>query len=148
MALRSKFIARRQNNRAMTKSKTIIASGTNQIASKPHGVMTTWIPSTTKVTGNPTPMIRPGEHQTHGGVLQSLRLGDGIGRRRGHGSCMKPAILSAIMMVGALVLPPTRVGITEASTTRSPCRPRTRQRWSTTAIGSLSGPILQVPTGW
>src|ERR1700730_18659677 len=68
-------------------------------------------------------------------------------RRHGHGSCMKAATRSAIIMVGALVLPPTSVGITEASTTRSPCRPRTRQRWSTTAIGSLAGPILQVPTG-
>src|SRR5262249_31293581 len=62
-------------------------------------------------------------------------------------SCMKPATRSAIMMVGALVLPPIRVGITEASTTRRPSSPRTRHWLSTTAIGSLSGPILQVPTG-
>jgi hypothetical protein len=57
------------------------------------------------------------------------------------------ATRSAIMMVGALVLPPIRLGITEASTTRRPSMPRTRHSWSTTAIGSLSGPILQVPTG-
>src|SRR3546814_976298 len=53
---------------------------------------------------------------------------------------------SAIMMVGALVLPVVSTGITEASTTRSPCRPRSRSRESTTAAGS--SPIRQVPTGW
>ena len=40
---------------------------------------------------------------------------------------MKAATRSAIMIVGALVLPPTRVGMTEASTTRRPSTPRTRQ---------------------
>lgn len=49
------------------------------------------------------------------------------------------------MMVGALVLPPMSVGITEASTTRSPYIPRSRNRGSTTARSSP--PILQVPTG-
>ena len=38
--------------------------------------------------------------------------------------------LSAIMMVGALVLPDIRSGITEASTTRRPSMPRTRKRAS------------------
>ena len=56
-------------------------------------------------------------------------------------------IFSAIMMVGALVLPPISVGITEASITRNPSRPITLNCESTTAIGSLATPILQVPTG-
>ena len=39
------------------------------------------------------------------------------------------------------------LGIAEASTTRRFSTPRTWKYWSTTAAGSLSGPILQVPTG-
>jgi len=59
---------------------------------------------------------------------------------------IQSAARSAIMMVGALVLPPISVGITEASTTRRPSMPCTRNFVSTTAIAST--PILQVPTGW
>src|SRR4051812_8896638 len=55
---------------------------------------------------------------------------------------------SPIMIAGALVLPPTTVGMIEASATRRQSMPLTRRRASTTAIGSLFGPILQVPTGW
>src|SRR4249919_770453 len=55
------------------------------------------------------------------------------------------AAFSPIMMVGALVLPPTKVGMIEASTTRRPSVPCTFSFASTTAIASL--PILQVPTG-
>src|SRR5262249_23227973 len=57
------------------------------------------------------------------------------------------APFSAIIMVGALVLPDVIVGITEASTTRSRWHPINRSRSSTTAVGSLSRPILAVPTG-
>ena len=50
------------------------------------------------------------------------------------------------MTVGAWVWPRVIRGITDASTTRSPSRPRTRSWQSTTAASSL--PMRQVPTGW
>ena len=56
------------------------------------------------------------------------------------------ATRSAIMMVGALVLPDVIVGITDASMTRSPARPWTRNCGSTTARVPL--PMAAVPTGW
>ena len=46
------------------------------------------------------------------------------------------------MMVGALVLPRTTVGITDASTTRRPSRP------STLRSGSTTEPMAQVDVGW
>ena len=59
---------------------------------------------------------------------------------------MRSAARSAIMTVGAWVWPRMIRGITEASTTRNPSRPRTRSSQSTTAASSL--PMRQVPTGW
>ena len=52
---------------------------------------------------------------------------------------------SAIIIVGALVLPRVTLGITDASTTRNFLIPCTRYCESTTAI--LSVPILQVLVG-
>ena len=49
------------------------------------------------------------------------------------------------MMVVQLVLARMTSGITDASATRRASMPWTRQCWSTTAMASLSGPILQVP---
>src|SRR5690606_7981099 len=59
---------------------------------------------------------------------------------------MKAAPCWAIMMEGELVLPDVMLGMMEASITRSPSTPYTRNCGSTTAIAST--PILQVPTGW
>ena len=55
------------------------------------------------------------------------------------------AIFSAIMMVGAFVLPETKVGMMDASTIRRACSPRTWADASTTAVASE--PMRQVPTG-
>ena len=57
------------------------------------------------------------------------------------------AAFSAIMITGALMLTPTRSGITEASTTRSPSIPKTCNPLWTTPLSTLSVPILQVPSG-
>ena len=51
------------------------------------------------------------------------------------------AMASTVAFRGALGI----TGMTEASATRSPASPCTRQCWSTTAKGSDAGPILQVP---
>src|SRR4029079_6418820 len=74
-----------------------------------------------------------------------------IGNRRKSGGAhalflMRSLPRSPIMIVGALVLPPMRVGMTDASTTRSAETPRTRNCGSTTAPSST--PIRHVPTGW
>src|SRR2546427_2201051 len=62
--------------------------------------------------------------------------------------CIQSAIRSAIMIVVALVLERVTLGMIEASTTRKPWIPCTRQYWSTTAMGSDAGPILHVPEVW
>ena len=55
---------------------------------------------------------------------------------------------SAIISTEALRLADGMVGMIEASTTRRPSRPRTRSWSSTTAVGSLSGAMRQVPMRW
>ena len=59
---------------------------------------------------------------------------------------MSPA-LSAIIMVGALMLPATTSGMTEASATRTFSSPITFRSGVTTLPASSAAPIRQVPTG-
>lgn len=67
-------------------------------------------------------------------------------RRLYRASCwIMSEAFSAIMIVGAFVLPEVKVGMIEASTTRRPDMPLKRRRSSTTDTSSW--PILQVPTG-
>ena len=61
--------------------------------------------------------------------LPDRRLGR---RQRGGLPRIRSAAFSAIMIVGAFRLPETMLGMIEASTTRSPSSPRTRQSGSTT----------------
>ena len=56
--------------------------------------------------------------------------------------------LSAIISVEALRLAEIIRGMIEASTTRRPCRPCTRNWSSTTAHLASAGPMRQVQPGW
>src|SRR6218665_2283654 len=61
-------------------------------------------------------------------------------------SCrIRSPAFSAIITMGALVLPETSVGIAEPSITRRPAMPCTRRRASTTASGGM--PMPQGATG-
>ena len=61
-------------------------------------------------------------------------------------SLMKSAARSPIIMQVRLVLAWATVGMIEASPIQRFSMPWTRRCWSTTAMGSDIGPILQVPT--
>ena len=57
---------------------------------------------------------------------------------------MNPAMRSPIIMVVTFVFALTQSGMMEASATLKPSNPWTLPYWSTTAMGSDAGPILQV----
>ena len=57
---------------------------------------------------------------------------------------IKSAIFSAMLITVTLILALTQSGIMEASPTLRLLAPRTFPYWSTTAIGSDSGPIFAV----
>ena len=116
----------------------------------------------------------PGSHLDNLGPLPAAILPLGGRPRSGYGnratvssevtastgsgaSGARPAIRSAARsasaITGALVFPRGRVGITDASTTRSPSTPRTRNWGSTTdawraACSGESPPMAHVPVGW
>ena len=61
---------------------------------------------------------------------------------------MNSETCSPIIIEGALVLARIQSCIMEASATRNPSRPCTLPYWSTTAVSSDEGPILQVAETW
>lgn len=80
-------------------------------------------------------------HGATGRVSAVESLGRGCGQGSHRPRRMKSAARSPIMIAGALVLPVTRVGMTEVSATRTLLNSRTRNCSSTTL------PIMQVPDG-
>src|ERR1700724_1642630 len=65
---------------------------------------------------------------------------------RGQPAAIQSTTRSPIMITVAWAPPDLGMrGITDASATHNPSMPLTLQYWSTTASGSASGPILQVP---
>src|SRR5581483_7479947 len=110
----------------------------------------------------------PTEHGSHRAGCQALATGARPHRADpppgGHGrlvtrpsaddrapqlaAATKSATRSPIMMHVKFVLACVTVGMVEASATQRLSIPWTRSVWSTTASGSLAGPITQVPTPW
>ena len=77
-------------------------------------------------------------------VLALIESAEGLAAARS----IISAHFSPIMMVGPFRLPLVTCGMMEESATRRASMPITRHSGSTTAIGSSTAPILQVPQGW
>ena len=95
-------------------------------------------------------VVADGRHKhrdvVDGAVSKTMQRLSWIRRSGGAGfPRIMSAAFSAIMITAALMLPPTRSGNTEASITRRPCVPCTRNSPSTTAISSA--PMRQLPAG-
>ena len=107
-----------------------------------------------KATHDSEAGAKPSQHllQDMGAFNQKLiEALKGNPNRKAHYYCVMVYVRYAddpqpIIAEGAWVLPLTRSGMIEASTTRRPSIPRTRSVGSTTARSST--PMRHVPTGW
>src|SRR6266704_3489200 len=84
-------------------------------------------------------------HRGLGSVRLLPRVMCGLRDARYLPALRKSATRSPIIIVVALVLARMQSGMIEASAIRRLSSPCTRPYWSTTAMGSAAGPILQVP---
>src|SRR3954463_15526385 len=85
-------------------------------------------------------------HQHSGRLFSVIRLVR-VAHAAGHRAETNSAQRLPIIMAGALVLPALMFGMAERSQTRNALTPRTRNRASSTAIGSPLVPMRHVPLG-
>ena len=99
---------------------------------------------------NATTPIDSGDRNAFTPLIPPFAKGEGAKAINGKLACqspspMKAATRSPITIDVTFVLARMQSGMIDASTTLRFWRPRTLPNWSTTAIGSDSGPILHVP---
>jgi pimeloyl-ACP methyl ester carboxylesterase len=88
---------------------------------------------------------RPDPRRARPGRLAGFRIGAAVKTVQARATAISPAARSAMPITAALMLVEGKTGMTDASTTLSPCTPRTRRFGSTTAMSSV--PMRQVPAG-